>query len=101
MSSQSTKDDQVFDFATFLANSARGSLNEGVYSASLRLVDSLSRLSTLFPEQIEKDEFLKEMTEYARKGMTKNFLGSREEYIGFLDEMLKRFAREIKRRNGL
>ena len=100
MSSES-KDEQVFDYATFLANSARGSLNEGVFSASLRLVDALSRLSVLFPEQIEKDEFLKEMTEYAKKGMTKNFLGSREEYLSFLDDMLRRFAREIKRRNGL
>ena len=99
--SSERKDEQVFDYATFLANSARGSLNEGVFSASLRLVDALSRLSVLFPEQIEKDEFLKEMTEYAKNGMTKNFLGSREEYLSFLDDMLRRFAREIKRRNGL
>jgi Family of unknown function (DUF6092) len=98
---EESKEEQVFDYATFLANSARGSLNEGVFSASLRLVDALSRLSALFPEQIEKDEFLKEMTEYAKSGMTKNFLGSREEYLSFLDELLKRFAREIKRRNGL
>ena len=99
--SSERKDEQVFDYATFLANSARGSLNEGVFSASLRLVDALSRLSVLFPEQMEKDEFLKEMTEYAKNGMTKNFLGSREEYLSFLDDMLRRFAREIKRRNGL
>jgi hypothetical protein len=95
------KEDQVFDFATFLANSARGSLEEGVFSASLRLVDALSRLPVLFPDQVEKDEFLRGMAEYAKKEMTQNFLGSREDYLDFLDEMLKRFAREIKRRNGI
>jgi hypothetical protein len=95
------RDEKVFDFATFLANSARGSLEEGVFSASLRLVDALSRLAALFPDEVSNDQFLREITDYARTGMTRNFLGSRESYVNFLDEMIRKFAREIKRRNGL
>ncbi|MCL4517630.1 MAG: DUF6092 family protein [Thaumarchaeota archaeon] len=94
------KSEPIFDYATFLANSARGSLEEGVYSASLRLIDALGRLPEILPE-VEKDEFLKEITEFANQGKTKSFLESKESYIKFLDEVLRRFAREIKKRNGL
>ena len=98
--SKENKSDPVFDYATFLANSARGSLEEGVFSASLRLIDALSRLPEILPE-VENDEFLKEVTEFANQGKTKSFPESKESYIKFLDEVLRRFAREIKKRNGL
>ena len=93
--------DIVFDYATFLANSARGSLEEGTFSASLRIVDALSRLPNLLPDIVESDPFLKDITEFANRGKTISFLESRDAYIKFLDEILKRFAQEIKRRNGL
>jgi Family of unknown function (DUF6092) len=95
------KSEIVFDYATFLANSARGSLEEGVFSASLRLVDALSRLPQILPEDIESDPFLREITEFANRGKTISFLESKDAYIKFLDEILKRFAKEIKKRNGL
>ncbi|HZW55423.1 MAG TPA: DUF6092 family protein [Nitrososphaerales archaeon] len=92
----------IFDYATFLANSARGSIEEGVFSASLRLVDALSRLPEIVPkEATENDPFLKEIAQFADKGKTTSFLESRESYIRFLDELLRRFAKEIKKRNGL
>ena len=93
--------DNVFDYATFLANSARGSLEEGVFSASLRLIDALSRLAQILPESVESDPFLKEITEFANQGKTTSFLETREAYVKVLDEILRRFAKEIKRRNGL
>jgi len=98
---EESKPDAIFDFATFLANSARGSLEEGVFSSSLRLIDALSRLPQILPESIASDPFLKEITEFANRGKTTSFLESREAYIKFLDEILKRFAQEIKKRNGL
>lgn len=91
----------AFDYATFLANSARGSLEEGVFSASLRLIDALSRLPEILPGEVNADPFLKEITEFANKGKTTSFLESKENYIKFLDEVLRQFAREIKKRNGL
>ncbi len=97
----SDRSDSVFDYATFLANSARGSLEEGVFSASLRLIDALGRLPQIVPESIDSDSFLKEITEIVNRGKTTNFLESRDAYIKFLDEILKRFAQEIKKRNGL
>jgi Family of unknown function (DUF6092) len=98
---EESKSDSVFDYATFLANSARGSLEEGVFSSSLRLIDALGRLPQILPESIMSDPFLKEITEFADRGKTTSFLESREAYIKFLDEILKRFAQEIKKRNGL
>ena len=94
-------DSAVFDYATFLANSARGSIQEGVFSASLRLIDALSRLSQIVPEIVENDPFLKEIAEFANQGKVTSFLESRDDYIKFLDDLLRRFAIEIKKRNGL
>ena len=37
--------DALFDYASFLATAARGSLEEGVFVASLRLIDAISRLA--------------------------------------------------------
>jgi Family of unknown function (DUF6092) len=93
--------DQIFDYATFLANSARGSLQEGVFSGSLRLVDALERLSIILPDQVEADPFLREITNFVKEEKTKRFLESKESYVKFLDEVLTRFAREIKKRNGI
>jgi hypothetical protein len=99
--SNDNNSDPTFDFATFLVNSARGSLEEGVFSASLRLIDALGRLSLILPDLIEADPFLKEIAEYAREEKTKRFLESKESYVRFLDELLTRFAKEIKKRNGI
>jgi hypothetical protein len=99
--SNDNNSDPTFDYATFLVNSARGSLEEGVYSASLRLIDALGRLSLILPDQIESDLFLKEISEFARKEKTQRFLESKESYVKFLDELLTRFAKEIKKRNGI
>lgn len=99
--SADSKPDPLFDYATFLANSARGSLQEGVFSASLRLVDALGRLPKILPEEVDKDPFLKEITEFANRGKTSSFLESKDSYIKFLDEVLRRFAKEIKKRNDL
>jgi 2-hydroxy-3-keto-5-methylthiopentenyl-1-phosphate phosphatase len=93
--------DLAFDYATFLANSARGSLQEGVFSASLRLVEALERLSQVLPDQVEADPFLKEIVKFVKEEKTRRFLVSKESYIGFLDELLQRFAKEIKTRNGI
>jgi hypothetical protein len=93
--------DSLFDYATFLANSARCSIEEGVLSSSLRLLDALSRLSQVAAEDVETDVFLKEIIEFVENRKTTSFLESKESYIKFLDQVLSRFAKEIKKRNGL
>jgi hypothetical protein len=92
--------DRLFDLASFLTASARGSLEEGVFCASLRLIEALTRLIDI-SNQDPADEFLKEINVFIKKRMTKDYLASEERYVKFLDEVLGRFADEIRRRNGL
>lgn len=93
--------DPVFDFACFLAASARGALEEGTMAASLRLVDALGRLPTICKDLKDRDEFLSEMCLRVSSDTSGSFLGSRQKFIEMLDDIMKRFAEESVRRNGL
>ena len=46
--SENVIQDKEFDFFTFLIASARGSLEEGVFTASLRLIDAAGRVPESF-----------------------------------------------------
>jgi hypothetical protein len=92
--------ERFFEFASFLASAARGSVEEGGLGASLRFLDAMSRLPTLTAKPNE-DKFLGEMSDLIKKRMNADFLASREKYIELLDEILVRFAKEIRMRNGL
>ena len=99
--SEKDREDKVFDFFAFLVTSARGSLEEGVFTASLRLIDAAGRLPDLFTSQSRDDKFLKEIQSKIREGMTKDYLGSEERYIAFLDSLLENVALEVRKRNNL
>lgn len=91
----------MFDFFAFLVTSARGSLEEGVFAASLRLIDAAKRVTELQPSGAEKDQFLTEMQLLIKNGMTKKYLGSEERYVMFLDSILEKLGAEVRRRNSL
>ena len=90
----------LFPLTTFLATAARGGLEEGVFTATYRLVDTIRRLLELFPESLE-DPFFREIDELLKKDLNKAYLMSEEEYTAFLDDLLRRFASEVRKRNGL
>ncbi len=90
----------LFPLTTFLATAARGGLEEGVFTATYRLVDTIRRLLELFPESLE-DPFFREIDELLKKNLNKAYLMSEEEYTVFLDDLLRRFASEVLKRNGL
>jgi hypothetical protein len=92
--------DAVFDLLSFLVSSARGALEEGVYTASLRLLDAAGRLAALATEQ-GADDFVARLGEQIRAEGTASYLESAETYIAFLDRVLSEVAGEIRRRNGL
>jgi hypothetical protein len=94
-------EEKLFDFFAFLVTSARGSLEEGVFAASLRLIDAARRVAELQSFETEKDQFLKEMQLLIKDGMTKNYLGSEERYVLFLDSILEKLGEEVRRRNSL
>ena len=99
--SENVIQDKEFDFFTFLIASARGSLEEGVFTASLRLIDAAGRVPDLFSHQSKDAKFLKEMQSLIKEGMTKDYLGSEERYIAFLDSLLEKVAIEVRKRNNL
>jgi hypothetical protein len=90
----------LFPLMTFLSTSARGGLEEGVFTATYRLVDTIRRLLELFPEYLQ-DPFFAELNEELKTNLNKAYLMSEAEYTAFLDNLLGRFAREVRRRNGL
>jgi hypothetical protein len=99
-------ENKFFDLFAFLVTSARGALEEGVFSASLRLIDAASRVPDLaLPEsaiaQRVDDPFLKEMQSLIRNGMTSGYLRSQEKYVAFLDSIVEKLAIEVRRRNNL
>ena len=100
MSKQRQEGEKLFDFFAFLVTSARGSLEEGAFTASLRLIDAASRLSDLLPDG-KKDQFLTEMHSIIKSGMTSDYLSSEERYIAFLDSIIEKLGVEVRRRNNI
>lgn len=100
MSAEPSQHRDLFPLMTFLATSARGGLEEGVVTATYRLVDTIRRLLELFPEHLE-NPFLRDMNERLKTNLNKAYLMSVDEYTAFLDDLLGRFATEVRKRNGL
>ena len=92
--------DALFDLTSFLAVSARGTLEEGVYCGSLRLIDAIRKAIRAYPNAT-KDPFLTEMSSFIDSRFENDYLESEEKYIAFLDEIVAKFADEILRRNGV
>ena len=91
---------ELFEFIVFLAGSARGSIEEGVFSASLRLIDAIPRLLAIFPE-LWDDPFFVEIADLAGTRVRHAYLQSETEYLKALDDIVARSAREIRRRSGI
>ena len=100
MNSERRFNEELFSLTAFLASSARSGLDEGVFAATLRLIHTISRLLDLFPELLE-DEFFSELHILLKQNMTTAYLLSEEEYTEFLDDLLRRFATEVCKRNGI
>lgn len=92
--------DELFPLAAFLATSARGGLEEGIFTTTFRLVDTISRLMKIFPEVLE-DPFFRDVADFLDRNQNRAYLMSEEEYEKFLDDLLRRFANEICKRNGV
>jgi hypothetical protein len=94
------EDDAFFTLAAFLVASARGAIEEGVFTASLRLLDAAGRLAQLSTSHVD-DDFLAELGRRLKDEGSEAYLDSSERYVAFLDEILARVATEGGRRSGL
>lgn len=97
MNKQSANSDAVFELTAFLVAAARGSLEEGVFTASYRLLDAIRRLTIAFPELLQ-DSFQHSLEETLSNRLSKIYLQSEDEYRRFLDELLSSVGEEAKRR---
>jgi hypothetical protein len=92
--------DPVFELVAFLVSGARGAPEEGVYTASLRLIEAAGRLSRIATANAA-DPFLSDLGEVLRTNASTKYMESTESYLAFLDEILASVAGEIRRRTGL
>jgi hypothetical protein len=100
MNLDSKRDDALFQYASFLATSARGTLEEGVFVGSFRLIDAIIKLVGLFP-QLRDDAFFAPLLAKLDAGFRRAYFMEEAEYKAFLDEVVVMFANEIRRREGL
>lgn len=92
----------VFGLATYLLTSARGCIEEPKLYGPLRLVDAISRLASLsdHAEGVERDEFL--LRAKSKIDINKQLvMESEEEFVKFLDSLLREFTAELKKRNDI
>jgi len=97
---QSIDPEALFSLATALASSARGALEEGVHTASLRLVDAIRRLIEAVPA-LRGDPFFANLEAELREPLRRAYFMDETDYRAFLDSIVVRFAEEVRRRNGL
>jgi len=96
-----TPEQFLFEYALFLLTAAQGSMSEPHIYATLRLLDGISRLLEVYSttNSIKSDDFLiaakKEIDANKHKAMV-----SELEYQVFIDELVRKFADELKRRKG-
>ena len=84
----------LFDHALYLVASARDCLDEPLIYGPLRLIEGVSRLIEALPD----DEFLQEQKRVI-DGEKWEVMGDRDQFAAWLDELLRQFAAEAKRRN--
>lgn len=89
-----TTDDPLFEHALYLVASARDCLDEPLIYAPFRMIEGVSRLI----ERSSEDEFLRE-AKAAIDRQKYEVMGDRDRFAAWLDELLRQFAAEAKRRN--
>lgn len=104
----STRDAEIesaaFDLLCLLVSSSRGALEEGVYTASLRLIHAAERLAELVSPLAGDEErraFYERTAAELGAGSTGAYLRSAEDYTAFLDTAVGTVAAEIRKDNGL
>jgi hypothetical protein len=89
--------DPTFDLICHLVSSARGAPEEGVYTASLRLIHAAAKLAELSGGD---DPFLRELSSRIQEESSAAYMRSPEAYLAFLDQAVADMAREVRRRAG-
>ena len=86
--------DPFFDHALYLVASARDCLDEPLIYGPFRMIEGVSRLIEAFPD----DEFLRAQKDVIDREKYE-VMADRDRFATWLDEILRQFAAESKRRN--
>jgi hypothetical protein len=101
----SAPDSDAFDLLCLLVSSSRGAIEEGVFTASLRLIHAAERLAAIAAQLPIEDEarraFFERTAGVLGAGSTGSYLKGPEAYLAFLDEAVRSVAVEIRRDNQL
>jgi hypothetical protein len=89
--------DPYFELICHLVSSARGAPEEGVYTASLRLIHAAGKLAEL---RADGDPYLTGLAARVADESSAAYMRSPEEYVAFLDEAVAEMAAEVRRRAG-
>jgi len=84
----------LFEHAVYLVASARDCLDEPLIYGPFRMIEGVSRLIDAFPD----DEFLARQKAVIDREKYE-VMGDRHRFASWLDEILRQFAAESKRRN--
>jgi hypothetical protein len=90
------RDERLFEHVLYLVASARDCLDEPLIYGPFRMIEGVSRLIEAFPD----DSFLDE-AKGRIDGEKYEVMGDRERFAAWLDELLRQFAAEAKRRNAV
>ncbi|HYB76468.1 MAG TPA: DUF6092 family protein [Nitrososphaerales archaeon] len=102
MAEEPTLNDFIFGLAVSLLTSARGCIDEPKVYGPLRLVEALSALTTIFDYDIvEKDEFLLNAKNEIDNKLVPAVMQSEEDFTRMLDDLIRRFTIELKKRNQI
>jgi hypothetical protein len=91
---ESGRGEDDFELALYLVAAARDCLDEPQIYGPFRMIEGVSRLLA----RVDHDEFLAQARETIDREKY-NVMGGREEFAAWLDELLREFAAEAKRRN--
>lgn len=102
MAEKPSLNDFVFGLSVSLLTSARGCMDEPRVYGPLRLVEALSALTTIYDyDTIEKDEFMLKAKKEIDTKLVPAVMQSEEEFTKMLDDLIRRFTIELKKRNRI
>jgi hypothetical protein len=95
--------DFVFGLAVSLLTSARGCMDEPKVYGPLRLIEALSALANIYDYEdiIKKDEFLLSAKNEIDTLLVPAVMQSEEQFTRLLDELIRKFTVELKKRNQI
>ena len=98
--SKHATEEAIFEFATFLVTSARGLFEEPQIYGTFRLLDALTRLVEMCRrfEWYTPDPFLEQVQRRIEENSGR-VMSDVDGYRKFVDELVRDFARELKKRS--